>query len=64
MADPVVVASILIERHLSDEGDMIAVSTADELDEPLALVDALGMLRFAEDSIIREHMGETPEEDE
>lgn len=65
MADEpaVIVSRIVIERSLSDEGDLIAVTATDEVDEELALVDALGLLRFAEDSLIRQFMGED-EEDE
>lgn len=60
----VVTARITIERKLGDAGDVIAVTTEDETGEPLALVDALGILRFAEDTVIRECMGETVDDGE
>jgi hypothetical protein len=58
----VVVARIVIERSLSDDGDLIDVQATDELDEDLALVDGLGLLRFAEDTLIRRFMGEEDDE--
>ena len=53
------VAIITITRTLIDNRDVIAVTASDAADEELALVEVLGMLRFAEDSVIRDRMGET-----
>ena len=54
-------ATITITRYLDEDGyDMVTVEV--EPDEA-ALVEQLGLLRLAEDSIIRDAMGEG-EEDE
>ena len=58
------VATITITRDLSEDHDQIRVEALDASDEDLPLVEALGLLRFAEDSIIRDRMDETPEEAE
>lgn len=58
MSDPVTIATITITRTFTDDrDDRILV----EGDEALSLIDVLGMLRFAEDSVIRERMGEDDE---
>ena len=56
MSDPLEVARIEITRALTDpDGDLIGVTFADAL----TLIEALGMLRMAELTIIAERMGET-----
>ena len=56
MSDPLEVARIEITRALTDpDGDLIGVTFADDL----TLIEALGMLRMAELTIIAERMGET-----
>lgn len=58
------IATIKITRTLTSEDDVIYVTSEDESGETLALVDALGMLRFAEDTLIRDAMDETPNDNE
>lgn len=48
------VATITITRDLTDDDDIIYVTSANESGETLSLVDSLGMLRFAEDTLIRD----------
>ena len=49
-------ASITITRYLDEDGyDMVTVETEPE---ESGLVEQLGLLRLAEDSIIRDAMGE------
>lgn len=58
-AEAMEVARIEIVRVLTPEGDdQVWSTTRDDADKPLPLVEALGMLRLAEDSVIREAMGE------
>jgi hypothetical protein len=62
MADEVRIATITITHDLAYERSIICVEAVDASGEDLALVEALGLLRFAEDSVIRERMGEYPDE--
>ena len=62
MSDAVRLATITITRDLTDDNDTVWVEAADACGEDLPLVEALGMLRFAEDSLIRLRMGEVPDE--
>lgn len=49
-----ILGRIEILRMFTDDGeDQIAVSSVDGAGDHLALVDALGMLRLAEDTVIR-----------
>ena len=51
-------AQIVIERRAMPNGDLVdIVSAVDGNGEPLGLSEALGMMRLAEDSLIRERMG-------
>ncbi len=53
------VSRIEIVRVLTDDGqDQVWSTTRDPQGQPLPLVESLGMLRLAEDSLIREAMGE------
>jgi hypothetical protein len=65
MADDerLVVATIKIERLLGEQ-DIIYVEAVDTSGESLPLVELLGMLRIAEDTVIRLAMGEGPDEDD
>lgn len=60
---PVVVHRILIEQQLTPDGDIVdwvvsvAVGDQDE-NTPVPLGTALGMLRLAEDTLIRDAMDE------
>ncbi len=52
-------ATIKITRHLAEDGDLIDKVRAETADgEDLPLTEALGMLRLAEDTLIRERMGD------
>jgi len=51
-------ATVTITRDLTDEDDVIRVEAIDASGDDLPLVEALGLLRFAEDSVIRGRMGE------
>lgn len=64
MAESLTVAQITIVRELGDDGDIVAVSAVDGNGEQLPLIESLGMLRMAEDTVIRMAMGEVPEEDD
>lgn len=56
----VFISRITVERRLSDDDDLIdSVITEDSSGEDLPLVEALGMLRLAEDTLIH---GPDPEE--
>ena len=53
------VARILIERELTDEGhDIVTCSAQDNDGDDLPLIQSLGMLRMAEDTVIRAAMGD------
>lgn len=58
VGDELVVATITIRRLLVGDQDLVSTDAVDAADEPLALVEALGLLRLAEDTVIREAMGE------
>jgi hypothetical protein len=48
------VATITITRHIAEDGDLIDyVSTEDSGGNRLSLTEALGMMRLAEDTLIR-----------
>lgn len=59
-------ARITITRTLHDEyGDDRDDRITTEVDPPgMSLVETLGLLRFAEDSVIRNAMGEGEDDDE
>lgn len=53
------ISRIVITRRLSDDGHLLdQVKAVDTNDDELPLTEALGMLRLAEDTLIRERMGE------
>jgi hypothetical protein len=56
-----VIATVTITHVLTDERSIIYVVAEDASGDELSLVEALGLLRFAEDSVIRDRMGETPD---
>jgi hypothetical protein len=58
------VATVTVLRQIGSDGDVIYTQSVDASGDRLPLVEALGMLRFAEDSVIRQAMGEAPQEDE
>ena len=58
--DTLLIARITVQRVLQDGRDVIYTEAVDAGGDNLPLVESLGLLRFAEDSIIRENMGETP----
>jgi hypothetical protein len=61
---PVEIARIEITRTLDSDGsDSVWVSSTDENGETLPLVIALGMLRLAEDTVMRICAGEFDDED-
>lgn len=53
------VARILIVRTMTEDDILDAVEATDPDGEDLPLTEALGMLRLAEDTLIRERMGES-----
>jgi hypothetical protein len=57
-------ARITILRTLTEDDDLVSVEAVDSGGDDLPLVESLGLLRMAEDTIIRRAMGEEPEEDE
>lgn len=50
------VGRVTIVRRLTDEGVMDAVTASDAEGDDLPLTEALGMMRLAEDSLIRSRM--------
>ena len=54
------VATIVVTRDLIGDDDTIKVEAFDSFGDDLPLVEALGLLRFAEDCVIRDRRGETP----
>lgn len=59
-----VMATITITRELTADGqDIVGTSFVDGDGDTLPLITTLGMLRMAEDTAIRQAMGEAPEED-
>lgn len=59
------VARITITRVLGLDGtDSTWCEAVDPDGEPLKLVESLGLLRLAEDTVIRQAMGETDEDDD
>lgn len=60
-----VMATITITRELTSDGrDIVGTTFVDGDGDTLALVTTLGMLRMAEDTAIRQAMGEVPEDDD
>lgn len=58
-------ARIEIVRELSDDGqDVVSVMAADGSGDQLPLIESLGMLRMAEDTVIRLAMGEAGEDED
>ncbi len=58
MGEPMEVARIEVIRVLTEDGDdQVWSTTRDNDGNVLPLVEALGLLRMAEDSVIREAMG-------
>lgn len=53
VSEEVTIATITISKALTDDDVIVNVDSGD-----LPLIDALGMLEFAKDSLIREAMGE------
>lgn len=63
--DGLLVARIVVERRLHTDGSDIVWSEAhDGDDDPLALVETLGLLELAKDTAIRTAMGEGPDEED
>lgn len=57
--------TITITREITPDGrDVIGTTFADGQGETPPLVEVLGMLRMAEDTAIRDSMGEVPGDDE
>lgn len=55
----VVMSRVEIRRTMTADGrDIIMVARWDESEEDLSLLETLGLLEFAKDSVIRECMGE------
>lgn len=59
-----VLGRIEIVRTMTDDGLIDSARAMDEAGEDLPLAEALGMMRLGEDTLIREHMGETDVADE
>ena len=57
----ILIATVTVTRVLTNDRDIIRVVAEDASGDDLALVEALGLLRFAEDSVIRDRMGESPD---
>jgi len=55
-------ARITILRTLTEDDDVVSVEAVDGAGDDLPLVESLGLLRMAEDSVIRRAMGEEPED--
>lgn len=58
-SENVVLATITITSELAADGDM---PTTTHIDGDVTLVQVLGLLRLAEDTFIREAMGEVPDD--
>lgn len=58
MSDDLRIATVEITRDLTDDHDQINVTAVDGNGDDLPLVEALGLLEFAKDTIIRDRMGE------
>lgn len=58
------ITRIVIERHLTDDGDEVTVVVEDAEGNVPPFIETLGLLRMADDTIIRQYMGDEPEEDE
>lgn len=55
MSEPFLVARIVIDRILDDQlGDVVLVDATDGADEQLSLIESLGLLRMAEETVIRD----------
>jgi hypothetical protein len=51
---------VVIERYIAEDGDLVDIVSAETPEgEPLGLAEALGMMRLAEDTLIRDRMGNT-----
>lgn len=57
--DGILMARITIERRLTSDDDLVdSVTTEDSSGEDLPLTESLGMMRLAEDTLIRDTMEE------
>jgi hypothetical protein len=60
MTKSLLVSKVVVTRWLTPQGDMVDRLRAKDADgEDLPLVEVLGMLRLAEDTAIRDSMGES-----
>lgn len=62
--DGLLLAEVVIQRVIVGDEDNVTVETRDSSGETPSLIELLGMLRLAEDTVIRQAMGEVPEEDD
>lgn len=63
MSESMEIGRIEIVRSLGDDGDTVWVQAKDPSGDTLPLIMSLGMLRLAEDTLIREAMGEIPDDE-
>lgn len=64
MSEPIEVARVEIVRSIGDDGDTLSVRAVVNGGDTLPLLEALGMLRLAEDTVIRDAMGEVPDDED
>ena len=56
------VSCITISRYIEEDGqDLVYVEAVDSSGDVLPIVESLGLLELAKDTVIREAMGETEE---
>lgn len=58
MSDAIRIAIITITRHLTEDNVLDDIEAVDGEGDDLPLTEALGMMRLAEDTLIREAMEE------
>lgn len=67
MSDPEIriLSQVVVSRVLTDDGDMVDHVTAQTSDgDELGLAEALGMMRLAEDTLIRARMAPADGDDD
>lgn len=59
-ADAMLLSRVEIVRYLDGDDDVTVSQAVDGQGDVLPLVEALGLLRLTEDTVIRQRMGEVP----
>lgn len=62
--DEYLLATITITKTMTNDDVILQVKATDPTGDDIALVDALGMIELGKDTLIRQKMGEIPDDEE